>query len=196
LNQRSPVDPSASAGLPSFFGWRKIAASFGRLRRLSLSKCRTNPGLPASVPTEGGAGRLSLRLELGPRAVPSGRAEGLTHPFFFFIFCLKRMIWRIRKNSEEEDALKICDSDSKTIALRPAFRGIRLKRGNGLKSHKDEDLSAIKSVMSEVQCLKFLNGGDLRQVIPANTGVNGGRKWKLKDSPKKLDENSSFIRKR
>jgi hypothetical protein len=75
----------------------------------------------------------------------------------------------MRKSPEGEDALKICDSDSKTIALRPAVRRMRRKGGNGLKSHKDEDLTAIESLMSEVQYLEFLNGGDLSQVIPANT---------------------------
>jgi hypothetical protein len=64
---------------------------------------------------------------------------------------------------------RLCDSDSKTIALRPAFRRIRLKRGNGLKLHKDEDLAAIKILMSEVQYLKFLNGGNPNQILPANT---------------------------
>ena len=79
------------------------------------------------------------------------------------------MIWRKWNHPEREDALKICDSNSKTIALRPAFRRIRLKRGNGLKSHKDEDLAAIKILMSEVQYLKFLNGGNPNQILPANT---------------------------
>jgi hypothetical protein len=46
-----------------------------------------------------------------------------------------------------------------------------VKRGNGLKSHKDEDLAATKSLMFEVQCLEFLNGRDLSQVVPGNTLV-------------------------
>ena len=74
LNQRSPVDPFASAGLAPFLGRGRQA--------------------------EPAAGVLA-------KGSPERETEGLTHPFFFFIFCLKRMIWRIRKNSEEEDALKI-----------------------------------------------------------------------------------------